>query len=59
VPREYSADNENIDLLKLKSFIVSHHISDKALMKADAVEHIAMVCSKIYPLNLFLRNALA
>ncbi|HEY4194657.1 MAG TPA: DUF2461 domain-containing protein [Mucilaginibacter sp.] len=59
VPREYSADNENIDLLKLKSFIVSHHISDKALMKADAVEYIAMVCSKIYPLDLFLRNALA
>ncbi len=59
VPREYSADNENIDLLKLKSFIVSHHISDKALMKADAVEHIATVCSKLYPLNIFLRNALA
>ena len=59
VPREYSADNENIDLLKLKSFIVSHQISDKALMKADAVEYIATVCSKLYPLNIFLRNALA
>jgi uncharacterized protein (TIGR02453 family) len=59
VPREYSADNENIDLLKLKSFIVSHQVSDKALMKADAVEYIAMVCSKLYPLNIFLRNALA
>jgi uncharacterized protein (TIGR02453 family) len=59
VPREYSADNENIDLLKLKSFIVSHQISDKALMKPDAAEYIAMVCSKLYPLNVFLRNALA
>jgi uncharacterized protein (TIGR02453 family) len=59
VPREYSADNENIDLLKLKSFIVSHPVSDKALMKPDALEHIAMVCSKLYPLNIFLRNALA
>ena len=59
VPREYSADNENIDLLKLKSFIVSHQVSDKVLMKAGAVEYIALVCSKLYPLNTFLRNALA
>jgi uncharacterized protein (TIGR02453 family) len=58
VPREYSADNENIDLLKLKSFIVSHQISDKALMKPDAAEYITTVCSKLYPLNIFLRNAL-
>jgi uncharacterized protein (TIGR02453 family) len=59
IPREYSADNENIDLLRLKSFIVSHQISDRDLMKPDAVKYIAMVCSKIYPLNIFLRNALA
>jgi len=58
VPREYSADNENIELLKLKSFIVSHQISDKRLMKADCAEYIAQVCSKIYPLNVFLKNAL-
>lgn len=59
VPREYSADNENIELLKLKSFIVSHQIKDKDLVKPDAVNYLAMVCSKLYPLNVFLRNALA
>ena len=59
VPREYSADNENIELLKLKSFIVSHQIKDKDLMSPAAATHIATVCSKIYPLNVFLRNALA
>jgi uncharacterized protein (TIGR02453 family) len=59
VPREYSADNENIDLLKLKSFIVSHQIKDKDLMKPKAVEYLALVCGKLYPLNVFLRNALA
>jgi len=59
VPREYSADNENIDLLKLKSFIVSHQIKDKDLMKSNAVEYLALVCGKLYPLNMFLRNALA
>jgi uncharacterized protein (TIGR02453 family) len=59
VPREYSADNENIELLKLKSFIVSHQIKDADLVKPNIVEYLATVCSKIYPLNVFLRNALA
>jgi uncharacterized protein (TIGR02453 family) len=59
VPREYSAENEHIDLLKLKSFIAWHTLTDKELLKADAVENIAAVCSKINPLNVFLKNALA
>ncbi|HEX4373220.1 MAG TPA: DUF2461 domain-containing protein [Puia sp.] len=58
-PREYSPENENIDLLKLKSFIVWHQLKDKDLMKTDTVEQIVSVCSKIYPLNVFLRNAMA
>jgi uncharacterized protein (TIGR02453 family) len=58
IPREYSADNENIDLLKLKSFIVSHKINDKDMLKSNCAENIAQVCSKIYPLNVFLKNAL-
>jgi uncharacterized protein (TIGR02453 family) len=59
VPREYSADNENIDLLKLKSFVAWHKITDKEIIKNDAAEQIAAVCSRVYPLNVFLRNALA
>ena len=58
VPREYSPDNENIDLLKLKNFIVSHKISDKDVIKSNCAESIAQVCSKIYPMNVFLKNAL-
>jgi len=58
IPRDYSADNENIELLKLKSFIVSHQIKDKDLLKDDAAESIAEICSKIYPLNVFLKNAI-
>jgi uncharacterized protein (TIGR02453 family) len=58
VPREYSADNENIELLKLKSFIVSHKIKDKDILKRTCAEDIAQICSKIYPLNVFLKNAL-
>ncbi|MEO6852288.1 MAG: DUF2461 domain-containing protein [Mucilaginibacter sp.] len=59
VPREYGADNENIDLLKLKSFIVMHRIKDADMLKPGIVDYIATVCRKIYPLNVFLRNALA
>ncbi|MBD1392804.1 DUF2461 domain-containing protein [Mucilaginibacter glaciei] len=58
VPRDYSAENENIDLLKLKSFIVSHPLKDKELMSVSAADHIVEVCSHLYPLTVFLCNAL-
>lgn len=58
VPREYSAHNENIDLLKLKSFIVMHQLKDSDLQKADCPAYIAKVCSKIYPMNVFLKSAI-
>jgi len=59
VPREYSADNENIELLKLKSFVAFHYLKDEELMSVDAVGSIAALCAKIYPLNVFLNNAIA
>ena len=59
VPREYSADNENIELLKLKSFVAFHQLKEEELLNKNAVEKIAAVCSKIQPLNVFLNNALA
>jgi uncharacterized protein (TIGR02453 family) len=59
VPREYSIDNENIELLKLKSFVAFHQLKDEELLLKDAVVHVATICSKIYPLNVFLNNALA
>jgi uncharacterized protein (TIGR02453 family) len=59
VPREYSAENENIELLKLKSFVAFHQLKDENLLLKDAVGDIAAICGKIYPLNVFLNNALA
>jgi uncharacterized protein (TIGR02453 family) len=59
VPKEYSADNENIDLLKLKSFVGWHKLSDAEITGQNAVQLVADACSKIYPLNVFLKNALA
>ncbi|MBD1364879.1 DUF2461 domain-containing protein [Mucilaginibacter sp. ZT4R22] len=58
VPRDYNADNENIELLKLKSFVVFHPLTDKEVQSATAAEDIAGLCSKIYPLNVFLKNAI-
>ena len=58
VPRDYSADNENIALLKLKSFIVMHQLTDKEIQSPKAAEIIINACSKLYPLNVFLKNAI-
>ena len=58
VPREYSAENENIELLKLKSFVAFHQLKDDELLLKDAAADVAAICSKIYPLNVFLNNAL-
>jgi uncharacterized protein (TIGR02453 family) len=58
VPRDYSADNENIELLKLKSFVVFHPLTDQEVQSPDAIKKVADLCSKIYPLNVFLKNAI-
>ncbi|WP_299515321.1 DUF2461 domain-containing protein [Mucilaginibacter sp.] len=58
LPRDYTADNENIELLKLKSFIVSCPLKDKDLLSDGGAEKVATICSKLYPLNVFLRNAI-
>jgi len=59
VPREYSAENENIGLLRLKSFVAFHQLKDEELSERDSVTTIAAICSKICPLNVFINNALA
>jgi len=59
VPQGYSADNENIDLLKLKSFVAHHNFADAELQKEGVVQKIAAVCEEMYPLNVFLKNAVS
>lgn len=59
MPSGYPADHENISLLKLKSFTAVHNLSDAELLKPTAAKKIADVCSMIYPLNVFLNNAIA
>lgn len=59
IPQGYSADNEHLDLLKLKSFIVMHYLTDAEICSPDALQNIVTICNKIHPLNVFLKNALA
>jgi len=59
LPQGYSADNEHIDLLKLKSFIVMHYLTDDEVCSEGALQQIAFLCNKIHPINVFLKNALA
>ena len=58
VPKGYDADNENIALLKLKSFIAYRDLTDKELNNRDAVNTVAKLCVKLHPLNVFLNNAI-
>jgi uncharacterized protein (TIGR02453 family) len=58
VPKGYDADNENLDLLKLKSFVALHPLTDADLLEPDAVKNIAEIYRHIRPLNVFLKNAL-
>jgi len=58
LPKGYEADNENISLLKLKSFIAYRDLTDQEIMKPDAAKKIAALCNKLQPLNVFLNNAI-
>jgi len=59
VPKDYKAENEHIELLKLKSFVAFHYLKNDELAQENAAETIASLCGRIYPLNVFLNNAIA
>jgi uncharacterized protein (TIGR02453 family) len=58
-PKNYDATHPNIELLKLKSFTVSSHFTDKQLQSTDAVKHIVNSLKEIMPLNDFLQEAIS
>lgn len=57
VPRDYNAENENIALLKLKSFAAAHKMSDAGLQKKTASESVIEYLTMARPLNVFLAKA--
>jgi uncharacterized protein (TIGR02453 family) len=58
-PKGYPKDHPHLDLLKHKSFIVSHSFTDKEVLEKKFVKHAADKAKLIKTLNDFLSNAIA
>ncbi len=56
-PKGYNLDHPHIEILKLKSFTVTHSISDKELLDEKGVEIVLKGLQLIQPLNVFLAHA--
>jgi uncharacterized protein (TIGR02453 family) len=57
MPKGYPKDHPQIELLKLKSFIVSHSFTDKEVMDVKFVKNVATYAKAIKPLNDFIKEA--
>ncbi len=55
-PKGYEKDHPEIDLLKYKSYVVMHRLSDKQLNSADFPDYCTKVFKAMFPLLLFLRR---
>lgn len=58
-PKGYSIDHPDIEFLKLKSFTVTIPIKPSDLLKPDALEKVVNGFASMYPLVVFLRNAIS
>ncbi|MCW5912757.1 MAG: DUF2461 domain-containing protein [Cyclobacteriaceae bacterium] len=58
-PKGYPKDHPHIDILKNKSFIVSHYFTDKEVLDKKFVKTAAEIAKAIKPLNDFLKSATA
>ncbi len=58
-PKGYPKDHAHIDLLKNKSYVVSHYFTDKEVLDKKFARQAAAVAKAIKPLNDFLREAMA
>jgi len=58
-PKGYQKDHPHIDLLKHKSYVVSHYFTDKEVQDRKFAKKAAAVAKTIKQLNDFLRAAIA
>lgn len=58
-PSGYTADDPNIEVLKLKSFIIYEMLTDTLLTDSNALEEVLTICKRIYPFKSFLHDAIA
>ncbi|MGO3806105.1 MAG: DUF2461 domain-containing protein [Sphingobacterium sp.] len=57
-PAGYTADDPNIELLKLKSFILYQPIGDAELCAAHSVAHVVSFANRFYPFKDYIHQAL-
>ncbi len=58
-PKGFAKDHPQLEVLKHKSFIVSHYFTDTQVKDSKWAKHVAEVCKAIVPLNTFLKEAIA
>ena len=56
-PRDYPKDSPFIDLLKYRSFTVSHVLTPEILAKKDLLAYVVSMLGRMKPFNDFLRQA--
>lgn len=56
-PKGYEKTHPEIELLKLKSFIMVHDLKDKEVLSKDFVKQCGIIFKAMYPMNQFLRRA--
>ncbi len=57
-PKDYPADHVDIELLKLKSFTVSHPVTDPQLSSPEFKDYCISAFRALKPLNDFLKTAI-
>ena len=57
-PKGYDVDHPHIALLKLKSFVCVHDVTNNSLLSDKGLDEIAAGVRLIFPFNQFLQNAL-
>lgn len=57
-PRGYPKDWEHIDLIRYKSYVASHAVSDEFLKSEDMIKRIVDIYETLYPLNRYLNDIL-
>lgn len=57
-PAGYTADDPNIELLKLKSFILYEKVSQKQLESPKALDTLISFCERALPFKLFIHEAI-
>ena len=57
-PAGYTAEDPNIELLKLKSFIILQSLSEKQLTSKNALKDVLDICERIHPFKKFLHEAI-